>query len=403
MAASPYSGNSIVDYLSSVGQDSSYGNRSNIYKSSGLNLGNYTGSAQQNTALLGYLRGGSAAPASTPAPSPMPSPSPSIPTPSAPPTTSRVDYVAAQQQEVLKKQAEQQAKVDASRKALTVFYATLEDPTTRYKRLSDEQGVSEQQALVNALTRQSMEQTDLLEGIDPSVTERSKDFFVNEADRVALVARESDPVMKNLNKILRNKQYEEIGLAGKQQLVKDLLTLSIQGDEQRAKPLVLGVDYSERDMKDAMDLLSSLTNTRVNAFNADLTSYEQKQASDLEWQRTLEKMQKSQDYAKELETLSSNNQLARSLATKSASKAEDTTARATESAWNSMLAEASTEYDIWKNIDQNQAALRNAGIDVDELWAKHAALAGKVGKGGSIRSSSGSGTLTPEQLLQALQ
>ncbi len=403
MAASPYSGNSIVDYLSSVGQDSSYGNRSNIYKSSGLNLGNYTGSAQQNTALLGYLRGGSAAPASTPAPSPMPSPSPSIPTPSAPPTTSRVDYVAAQQQEVLKKQAEQQAKVDASRKALTDFYATLEDPTTRYKRLSDEQGVSEQQALVNALTRQSIEQTDLLEGIDPAVTERSKDFFINEADRVALVARESDPVMKNLNKILRNKQYEEIGLAGKQQLVKDLLTLSIQGDEQRAKPLVLGVDYSERDMKDAMDLLSSLTNTRVNAFNADLTSYEQKQASDLEWQRTLEKMQKSQDYAKELETLSSNNQLARSLATKSASKAEDTTARATESAWNSMLAEASTEYDIWKNIDKNQTALRNAGIDVDELWAKHAALAGKVGKGGSIRSSSGSGTLTPEQLLQALQ
>ncbi len=49
---------SIVDYLKSQKQDSSYSARTKLYSSSDLNsrLGDYVGSSQQNTALLNYLK-----------------------------------------------------------------------------------------------------------------------------------------------------------------------------------------------------------------------------------------------------------------------------------------------------------------------------------------------------------
>ena len=52
-----YTGNSIVDYLKSVGQDSSYSARKEIAKS--LGISNYTGTASQNTQMLNTLRSGS--------------------------------------------------------------------------------------------------------------------------------------------------------------------------------------------------------------------------------------------------------------------------------------------------------------------------------------------------------
>jgi len=57
-----YTGTSIVDYLGSVGQDSSYNNRAKLAQANGIS--NYTGTADQNTKLLSILN----KPASTPAP-----------------------------------------------------------------------------------------------------------------------------------------------------------------------------------------------------------------------------------------------------------------------------------------------------------------------------------------------
>lgn len=52
---SDYSGGSIVDYLNSVGQDSSYSERAQLAFNQGIQ--NYQGTAAQNTQLLGLLRG----------------------------------------------------------------------------------------------------------------------------------------------------------------------------------------------------------------------------------------------------------------------------------------------------------------------------------------------------------
>jgi len=49
-----YTGGSIVDYLSSVGQDSSYTNRAKLAAANGIS--NYTGTSDQNTLLLSKLR-----------------------------------------------------------------------------------------------------------------------------------------------------------------------------------------------------------------------------------------------------------------------------------------------------------------------------------------------------------
>ena len=54
-SASSYNGNSIVDYLKSIGQDSSYNNRKKLAQAHGIS--NYTGTAAQNTKLLNILRG----------------------------------------------------------------------------------------------------------------------------------------------------------------------------------------------------------------------------------------------------------------------------------------------------------------------------------------------------------
>ncbi len=51
-----YQGNSLVDFLKSVGQPPDYASRATLAASKGIT--GYTGSAQQNTQLLNVLRGG---------------------------------------------------------------------------------------------------------------------------------------------------------------------------------------------------------------------------------------------------------------------------------------------------------------------------------------------------------
>lgn len=52
-----YKGNSVVDYLKSIGKDSSYANRKKLAAEYGIS--NYKGTSQQNTSLLNSLRNGS--------------------------------------------------------------------------------------------------------------------------------------------------------------------------------------------------------------------------------------------------------------------------------------------------------------------------------------------------------
>lgn len=54
-SSNTYTGSSIVDYLKSIGQDSSFANRKKLAAANGIS--NYTGTSSQNTQLLNILRG----------------------------------------------------------------------------------------------------------------------------------------------------------------------------------------------------------------------------------------------------------------------------------------------------------------------------------------------------------
>lgn len=56
----------------------------------------------------------------------------------------------------------------------------------------------------------------------------------------------------------------------------------------------------------------------------------------------------------------------------------------TSKLWDDLYQNATTEYDIWKAINENQDAWRAKGVDVDKLWAWHKSLVDRVGKGGNI-------------------
>ncbi len=368
---------SIADYLKSLGQPSDYGYRSTLYAKSGLNLGAYGGTAQQNTALLNFLRGGggnvaTTPPAAQPAVAATPTPAPSAPVAATP----RLDFVTAGANRILeadKTRADAQVK---ARQALIDFYAGLKPATERYQEFRTAQNLPAQEELVNALTKNVMGQEDVLAGIEPSVNKRVGDFLVTEEDRGSILAREQKPVIENLNKLLRNKQYEEIGLAGKQALVKELLTYSLQDDALRAKPLEMGVDYTTEDRKIAGDLMKSLFGTQTEAYGADVTAAEKKTATVGEQAFELSKQEKQFAHEIALEKV------------KQAGKTNEKKQTETDKVWNSIVNSSTSEWDVWSKINDNQAALKAKGIDVDELWRKHAALKAAVGGGGQIKGSS---------------
>ncbi len=368
---------SIVDYLKSVGQPSDFGSRTSLASRYGIQ--NYAGTAAQNTQLLNLVRAGS-----QPAPSAPSAPAPSSPTPSAPASTPtpRTDYVADLFAKTQERDAQEKAKVDAARTALINYYAGLEPISDRYSRLSTEQGLPQQQELVNQLAGRALETEDLIEGIEPSVKQRSGDFLITEADRVAITAKEQQPLLKELNKILRQKEREEIGLTGKMNLVKELIAYSIEDDKQRARPYELGVDFTTDDRDTAMDLLTDLFSASTSAFSADISDAESRAEAERTRQFQSSEAEKDRAFELKLEQIQQANK-------KSTSKSD----QKTKDVWNSIVAGAKTEYDVWKEINSKQDALRAAGVDVDELWSLHKALAAKVGKGGSIRSSSGGGDL----------
>lgn len=362
---------SIVDLLNSKGQASDYNSRAQLYKTSGINMGNYVGSAEQNIALMKFVNGGN----SNPSPQ-AGSMQQTTSTPAASPTPF-TDFAKGTIEKLTASTDEWNKKLGDSRQKLIDFYNNLEKPVDRFNRISKEQGVQEQTDLVNSLTKNVMDTEDIIEGLDDSVSERSKDFMITEGDRVGILAREREPHQQTLTKLLRSKQYEEVGLANKQQLVRDLVSMSLQGDQMRAKPLELGVDYTEADRKVAQDLLRDVLDVSTKAFEADT-----KRAWDLEDDA------RNYNQSVALENLSSKNSLSRSIALKKMDEEDKKKEVATDKAWNEIVGRSKTEGEVWKKINEGQSTLASQGVDIDEMWRRYTELLAKVGQDGNVRSSS---------------
>lgn len=323
--------------------------------------------------------------------SPTPSSSYSAPVPSSPQVTAqgtpRLDFIQAMYQDFQKQDAERAKTSAAARDKLINYYSTLEDPTARLTRLRDENGVGAQQELVDALMRNVMDTENNIDDLEGSVNERSKDFLINDAGRVAMLAREREPLLKSLTKLLGQKQREEIGLSGKQALVSQLLDLSFKNDQMRAEPLKMGVDFTESDRKMAQQVFSEYAGRTSSAISADISDQEQsrRDAENRDFQKYLTDLKYQQDIA--MENLQTDNAIRQSNATKSSSTAKSKVKEAAENEYNKIMGNSKSESEVWQKIYNNRNKYAELGI-IDELWNLHGAFKASL-QGRNIREDYG--------------
>lgn len=351
--------------LSSPGQINSLSNQ----QGAGQNVSNEV-IAQTNPANVSYieqLRKSGGAGGSTGSP---------MPGGSGGSTASRSDYVSSLVADFQKQDAARQAASADARTKLQDYYAGLEDPTARLQRLREQEGVGDQQSIVNNLTKEVMTSQDILDAIEPDVNNRIQDYLVDETGRVSLVARERDPLEKNLLKLLRQKEYSEVGLQAKNQLVSELLNLSFKNDEMQAKPLELGVDFTDKDREIAISIFQDLADRQYSAFSDDRAEdySREKSSTDFANQIYLENLRTQNDISKYNATTG---------ATSSTNKSQKESAQKAEDIYNGLLGKFDTEYDIWNYLMNNREKGANyvgQGI-MDELWRLHGSYKAKLNSG----------------------
>lgn len=225
--------NSIVDYLKSVGQDSSFNNRAKLAQQYGI--AGYQGTADQNTQLLNSIRSGSA-PAGSPAPSPAPEAQPAgaSPTPAQPSIEEqnrRLAEIAGSAGLTLKEFKELQASNSAptaqeirdiaDELGITELEASaFKKPTKTTQQLYDEaltaSGLTEIRAKVLAIdeeiARLRKEQRDAVAEIDENP-------FLTEKSRVGRGRRAYDQAQGTIDSLLEQKRsYNEFYDKGIQQI-----------------------------------------------------------------------------------------------------------------------------------------------------------------------------------------
>lgn len=198
----------------------------------------------------------------------------------------------------------QQSEIDKKRQALINYFKSLPSVENRFKGYLDEHGVTQQQQLVDALTGEIMSTTDRLEMVQDDVNDRSGDFIVTDAQARGIANRERQPIEEFLMKTMRNAEHASIGLQGKQQLVQQLLAMSLEDDERKAKPYEIDLD----EQKSAAERL-------IAAFGGDQDSREAQAAAAVARAHDLMLQNDSQEHDFALENLSHQNQLARSRST----------------------------------------------------------------------------------------
>lgn len=197
---STYNGGSIVDYLASTGQSTDYASRVNLAKVYGIQ--NYTGTAEQNSALLGKLRG--ALPV-TPPTQAQNFGNPTPPTPTTPLTPEQ------QAQADLNKKAE-----DAGRAGLSVseFNATIGPSAKDRAKIASDLGITDLEASAFALPKQSTEETykqmfktSGLADVKSKINELNDEIAHDREDlRTAIGAVDENPFLTETSRVGRGKR-----------------------------------------------------------------------------------------------------------------------------------------------------------------------------------------------------
>lgn len=329
-----------------------------------------TGSYDANIALQKKLLGGWNPYGGSTAAAPAPAPAPQ---------QSVLDFTTGQNKLVSDEAAKREATSAAAREKLVNFYNTLEAPEDRYNRFREEHGVADREQVVNDLIRNIMGTQDTIEGVKENVTNRSRDFLMSQDQVDSLAAKERLPHQEILTKLLRSKEYEEVGLQGIMNNIMTLMNLSAQGDELKARPLHYGVDWAEKDKGFAVDLMKTLTGRSTEAYGQDVSLAEQRRRD--EEARAFEKEMAAINfnYDKTLKNMGSGSSAADDAKKLKIGQFNDTISRIMEmakdprqknSAQNELYEFLRSGGSYEKSTGQSGATLASSlGLDPEQYWA----------------------------------
>src|SRR6266571_8141308 len=118
--------------------------------------------------------------------------------------TPRLDFVSGLTDQLVQSDQTNKAAVNTAQNSLIDYYKNLPSSVDLFSKFNDQYGITQQQQLVDSLTKDIMQQQDLYQRTPADVTARSGDFVVNQADKDAITAREQKPILDNLNSLMRN-------------------------------------------------------------------------------------------------------------------------------------------------------------------------------------------------------
>ena len=300
----------------------------------------------------------------------------------------RLDFVNSLTSNVLQTDQANAAKVNDARTNLINYYTNLPTLTDTYKQLRSDQGVAQQEDLVNALTKNAMNTQTSIDNLDPAITLRAGNFDINEAKRQSILAKERLPLQQNLTDILKEKDIASIGLDQKNQMVSTLLSLASQDQERGARPLELGVDYTTQDREIALNLLTDIMGTQVSAFSGDQSAREaaaeaernrafQKQMAEASAQNSAAQNQASFENSLALENFRTANDLklkqtvGAGTATEYMRLNQQKNEQATEDTYNNIVASSKTAQEVLDKIKANASSYTAQGIDVNGLLSRY--------------------------------
>lgn len=216
------------DYYGSLGKPlPSLTERAKTYVANG-GQGNYAGTAQQNAYLLAKLSGNGSPAGTTVSFNAAPAPTPAINT--------LGDWVT-----------QNQGAVQAAQKNYQDAQTSLEDPTARYNRIANEQGIPQEQQTVQDLLKQLTGRQQALKNLEPQINDRLKTLGTNvtEGQRQRWVNSESTPITKQIGDLASAKSIEDAALSTKQNNLSSLLQLAGQSDDRHLKALADAVSASQ--------------------------------------------------------------------------------------------------------------------------------------------------------------
>lgn len=203
--------NTLYDFYG--GKLPSISERAKTYSGYGLG-GNYTGTAAQNIALLGKLQSGGGKQGGAPVGT--------VITPNSP-----------------------QDVYNQAVKAYQDYYTNAETPEAAYRRLSGEQDISGVQDALRTIAGNLNTQQGLLKNLEPDINTRTAGFDVNESQRRQILAKESEPLVRNIEDLTRSKAVQQEDLNTRLGIVNALLQAAGLTTAQKAKPLEIGMESAK--------------------------------------------------------------------------------------------------------------------------------------------------------------